>query len=83
MNRLECNNQRLPADLTFVARFFIKSLLATSAQPQRRKTKKSNMLNGEKKNSEGAAHFLADFFAVIVRLTLSKLIRMALRHQKQ
>ena len=34
------------------------------------------MLN-KKKNSEGAAHLLADFFAVIARLTLSMLIRMA------
>ena len=47
-------------------------LLMSSAQPQqqqKREKQKSNRFNKQNTNSEWAAHFLADFFAIIVWLT--------------
>ena len=52
--------------------FWMVKLLMSSAQPQqqqKREKQKSNRFNKQNKNSEWAAHFLADFFAVIVWLT--------------
>ena len=43
--------------------------------------KKSNWFNKQNKNSTCAAHFLADFFAVVTQLTLSNLIRMHMAMQ--
>ena len=42
------------------------------------KSWKTNWFNKQNKNCENAAHFLADFFAVITQLTLSNLIGMAI-----
>ena len=47
-------------------------LSATTTTTETRKYKQN-------KNSEGAAHFLAGFFAVIARRTLSNLIEMAMQ----
>ena len=55
--------------VTYQELIYVVTLLTSLAKPQRRQNreKKSNMLNKQNKNSERtcAAHFLADFFAVI------------------
>ena len=56
--------------------FFVVRLLVSSAQPQRRR-RRENI--SKTKNPERAAHFLAGFFAVIARRTLSNLIEMAMQ----
>ena len=55
--------------------FFVVRLLVSSAQPQRPRRRE----NISKTKTERAAHFLAGFFAVIARRTLSNLIEMAMQ----
>ena len=51
----------------------VSSVIKRSAQPKRRRKreKKKQQVNKHSENTERAAHYLADFFAVIARLTLS------------
>ena len=53
----------------------VVKLLASSAQPQSWRKRE----NKQNKNSKRAAHFLADFFAIITRLMLSNFIIIATR----